>query len=115
MIVKTLFNKHNGYIRRKQIPDRTTYYQILRMVKSGEVERIKPGVFHCNSNSSNSTMIDIDKIVSGGVLCMYSTWLYYDLSVQIPQCFNFAVEKKSKNCFAGLSTYKIIFLETGIS
>jgi len=41
-------------------------------------------------------MIDIGKIVPGGVLCLYSAWAYYELSVQIPQAFNIAIEKNRK-------------------
>ena len=109
MSIKTLFNKHKGYLRRKQIPDRTTYYQVLEMVKSGEVERIKPGVFHYNVNSSSSVMVDIGKIVPDGVLCMYSTWLHYELSVQIPQDFNIAVEKSRKIVLPDYPPIKLYF------
>jgi predicted transcriptional regulator of viral defense system len=41
-------------------------------------------------------MIDIEKIVPNGVLCLYSAWAYYELSVQIPQSFNIAIEKSRK-------------------
>jgi len=109
MNIKTLFYKHKGYIRRQQIPDRATYYKILEMIKSGEIERIKPGVYHYISNSSNSIMIDIDKIVSDGVLCMYSAWLYYNLSVQIPQCFHIAIEKSRKVVLPDYPPIKLYF------
>jgi len=79
------------------------------MVKSGEIERIKPGVYHYISNSSNSIMIDIEKIVSDGVLCMYSAWLYYNLSVQIPQCFHIAIEKSRKVVLPDYPPIKLYF------
>jgi len=60
------------------------------------VERVKPGVYHYNSASSNPVMIDIDKIVPDSVLCSYSAWAFYDLTVQIPQAFNVAIEKSRK-------------------
>jgi predicted transcriptional regulator of viral defense system len=41
-------------------------------------------------------MIDVEKIVPDGVLCLYSAWAYYELSVQIPQSFNIAIEKSRK-------------------
>ena len=94
--IKALFYKHKGYLRKHQISDRTTYYQILELIRSGKIERVKPGIYHYNDDSSNPVMIDIDKIIPNGVLCMYSTWLHYELSVQIPQCFNVAIEKSRK-------------------
>ncbi|MDR2232122.1 MAG: hypothetical protein LBE56_03245 [Tannerella sp.] len=66
------------------------------MIKSGEVERIKSGVYHYNSDSYDSAMVDVGKIVPDGILCMYSTWRHYELSVQIPQCFHVAIEKSRK-------------------
>jgi predicted transcriptional regulator of viral defense system len=79
------------------------------MIKSGEVERIKPGVYHYKNNLSNSVMIDIEKIISNGVLCMYSTWLHYELSVQVPQCFNIAVEKSRKIVLPDYPPIKLYF------
>jgi len=107
--IKTLFNKHKCYLKRKQIPDRATYYQILELVKSGKIERVKRGIYHYNSKSSNPVMIDIDKIVPNGVLCMYSTWLHYKLSVQIPQCFNIAIEKSRKIVLPDYPPIKLYF------
>ena len=96
MDIKTLFVKNKGYLRRDEIPDRKTYYQVLEMVKSGAVERIKRGVYHYSSNSPDYVMIDIDKIVPNAVLCLYSAWFFYELTVQIPQSFNLAIEKSRK-------------------
>ena len=93
--IKMLFNKHKGYLKKQQIPDRKTYVQILKMVESGEVERLKRGLYYRYSENSG-LMIDIEKIVPGGVLCMFSAWFHYQLTTQIPQSFNIAIEKNHK-------------------
>jgi len=93
--IKTLFNRQKGYLKRRQIPDRKTYIHLLKMVKSGEVERLKRGVY-CDHSKTSNVMIDIDKIVTNGVLCMYSAWFHYQLSTQIPQSFHIAIEKNRK-------------------
>ena len=41
-------------------------------------------------------MIDVEKIVPGGVLCLYSAWSHYGLTVQVPNAFNIAIEKNRK-------------------
>ena len=95
--INTLFNNNKDYLSRQQIPNRAIYYEILRLIKSGDVERVKPGVYYYKSAvSSNPVMIDIDKIVPNGVLCLYSAWTFYELTVQIPQAFNVAIEKSRK-------------------
>ena len=93
--IKALFDKHKGYLKRQQIPNRKTYIQILEMVKSGKVERLKRGVYYRYSKMSEM-MIDVDKIVPGGILCMFSAWSHYQLTTQIPQSFNVAIEKNHK-------------------
>lgn len=94
--LQTLFAENNGYLTRKQISDKPTYNHLLKLVNEGIVERIKHGVYFYADASRDNTMIDIDKIVPGGVLCLYSAWAYYELTVQIPQSFNIAIEKNRK-------------------
>lgn len=94
--IRRLFEQNKGYLTRRQLPDKTTYNQLLALVREGVVERAKRGVYHHLASSFDNTMIDIGKIVPGGVLCLYSVWAYYDLSVQIPQSFNIAIEKNRK-------------------
>lgn len=94
--LRLLFEQNNGYLTRNQITGKTLYNHLLSLVKKGVVERIKQGVYHYTTEVFDNTMIDIEKIVPGGVLCLYSAWSYYELSVQIPQAFNVAIEKNRK-------------------
>ena len=43
-----------------------------------------------------TTMIDVERIVPGGVVCMYSAWDYYGLTTQIPDGLYVAIEKHRK-------------------
>ncbi|GHT62717.1 hypothetical protein AGMMS50239_16810 [Bacteroidia bacterium] len=93
--IKTLFKRSNGYLTRKQIPDKSTYNQLLKLISKGIVVRIKPGIYSYGDIYSG-TMIDVEKIVPDGVLCLFSTWLHYGLSTTIPNSFNIAIEKNRK-------------------
>lgn len=94
--LRLLFEQNNGYLTRNQMTGKTLYNHLLSLVKKGVVERIKQGVYHYTTEVFDNTMIDVEKIVPGGVLCLYSAWSYYELSVQIPQAFNVAIEKNRK-------------------
>ena len=94
--LQVLFSKNRGYLTRKELPDKSTYNHLLKLVGEGVVERVKQGVYHYESGVFDNTMIDIGKIVPNGVLCLYSAWSYYELSLQIPQSFNIAIEKNRK-------------------
>lgn len=105
--LKLVIEQNGGYITRKQvIGNRYLYYRLLESVKSGEIIRLKPGVY-CMEEAMAGTMIDLDKIVPDGVLCLYSAWAHYGLTTQIPQGYYVAIPRKQK---ITLPDYPPIFL-----
>ena len=93
--IKVLFDRNNSYLKKQDVPDRKTYIQLLKMIESGDVVRLKRGIY-CDHNKMSNVMIDIDKIIPNGVFCMFSAWFHYQLTTQIPQSFNIAIEKNHK-------------------
>jgi len=93
--IKTLFDSNKGFLQKTDLPDRKSYLYLLKMVETGEVERVKRGLF-CFAGTMSNVMIDTDKIVPNGVLCMYSAWFHYKLTTQIPQSYCIAIEKNRK-------------------
>ena len=71
------------------------YHQTLQKVKSGELYRLRPGVF-ADASVLADVMIDVDALVPGGVLCMYSAWEHYELTTQIPNAICIAIPRKRK-------------------
>lgn len=105
--ITSLFKKNNGYLTRSQLPDRNLYDELLGLIKIGKVERLKNGIYFMEGMSNRSEMVNLDKIVPDGVLCMYSAWFHYELTVQIPQAFHIAIEKSRK---VTLPVYPVIEL-----
>lgn len=87
--------KSGGVIRSYELQEPRAYYNINKEIKSGNVIRIKNGVYILPEELA-STMIDVARIVPGGVVCMYSAWDYYGLTTQIPDGFYIAIEKHRK-------------------
>lgn len=52
---------------------RTAYYKLLDSVRDGDAVRIKRGVY-ATAEQLADTMIDVEAIVPGGVLCLFSAW-----------------------------------------
>ena len=92
----SLFESQNGYLTKGQVPTRSLYYKLLELIHEGEVERMKNGIYFMKSATENPEMIDISKLVPGGIVCNDSAWFHYELSVQIPQAFHIAIEKSRK-------------------
>jgi hypothetical protein len=67
----------------------STAYSIRKAIQAGELVRMKNGVYIKPENLA--VMIpDVEKIVPGGLLCVYSAWSYSGLTTQIPTA-NFIV------------------------
>ena len=43
-----------------------------------------------------SQMLDVEKVVPGGVLCLYSAWSHYQLTTQVPQEYCLAIKRGRK-------------------
>ncbi len=84
-----------GTIRTHELREPRAYYGIKKEIKSGNVIRIKNGVYILPEEQA-SAMMDIERIVPGGVVCMYSAWDYYNLTTQIPNGLYIAIEKHRK-------------------
>ena len=88
-------SKRGGTIRSRELSAPRAYYDINKEIKSGNVIRIKKGVYILPEEQT-SMMMDIERIVPGGVICLYSAWNYYNLTTQIPNGLYIAIEKHRK-------------------
>jgi predicted transcriptional regulator of viral defense system len=71
------------------------YRELLNAAKRGDVTRIKRGVYVTSFALAN-IMIDVDKIVPGGIVCLYSAWSYLKMSTQIPAAHYIAIDRSRK-------------------
>ena len=85
----------NGVMNTQEIRESQSYYGIRKAVEEGSVVRLKNGVY-ASAKALADTMIDIERVVPRGVLCLYSAWSHYGLTTQIPGAFFVAVEKHRK-------------------
>lgn len=74
---------------------RTDYYRMLKKAKNGELVQVRRGVYATEEQLSGN-MIDINTIIKGGVLCLWSAWNIYGLTTSIPQAFHIAVSRKKR-------------------
>ena len=95
MSIIAFIKEHGGYIRSKDIDNRAIYAQLLKEVANGNIVRIRNGIYALPEEMAK-TMVDVEKIVPGGVLCMYSAWAYYELTSKLPPDICIAIDKKRK-------------------
>jgi predicted transcriptional regulator of viral defense system len=106
-----LFEKNKGYIQSAEIGSRKMRYQLQELIKQGLVSRLKRGVYTLDDELAKRQMIDIERIVPGGVLCLHSAWYVNNLSVFIPDAFYVAIEKSRKVTVPDFPAIKLIYLQ----
>lgn len=74
---------------------RSKYYQMLDKAKRGELIQIRRGVY-ATSEQLSGNMIDVDAIVKGGILCLWSAWNIHKLTTSMPQAYHIAVPRGRK-------------------
>lgn len=84
-----------GILTPRDIDEEGRYYFVRKAMEAGDVVRLKNGVYATEDGLAN-TMVDVERIVPGGVLCLYSAWEHYGLTTQIPGSIYVAVEKHRK-------------------
>lgn len=74
---------------------RTAYYKLLESVRGGDTVRIKRGVYATTEQLADM-MTDVEAIVPGGVLCLFSAWNVHGLTTSLPQAYHVAVKRGRK-------------------
>lgn len=84
----------HGFIKAGDV-DGKFYRRLLHSAKEGYVTRLKRGVY-AKEDALANTMIDVDKVVPGGILCLYSAWAHYQMTTQIPSAYFVAIDRDRK-------------------
>ena len=87
-------NQRGGIVSAKDLT-RAEYTRVLRAVGRGELIKVRQGVY-ATPQSLINTMVDVEKIVPNGVICLYNAWAYHRLSTTIPPSVCIAIETKRK-------------------
>ena len=84
-----------GVISTTDISSEAEYKRIHRAAQRGELQKLRSGVY-ASPDALLDTMLDIERIVPGGVVCLDNAWSHYQLTTTIPPAFCVAIERKRK-------------------
>lgn len=93
-IIETM-QKQGGFMTTSEVKSRSVYEHLRRATEDGTLMRIRQGVYVETSALANN-MIDVQRIVPNGVLCLYSAFAHYGLSTQVPAATCIAIDAKRK-------------------
>ncbi len=95
MQIEDIIAANGGFITVRETESSSIYHRLLKKVKDGSVVRVSSGVYALKDSLAN-TMLDITKIIPGGILCQYSAWAHYELTTQIPMAICVAIKRGRK-------------------
>lgn len=95
MSITDYITRNGGFISSADAKKVSLYNELLEETKNGRIVRVRRGIYAINEGLSKQ-MIDVDTVVPGGVLCLYSAWSHHELTTQIPQAYYIAVERSRK-------------------
>ena len=93
-IIETL-QKQGGFMTTSEVKSRGDYEHLRRATADGTLMRIRQGVYVKTSALANN-MIDVQRIVPNGVLCLYSAFAHHELSTHVPAATCIAIDAKRK-------------------
>ena len=85
------------------------YRRFLNEVhENNDYIRIKNGLYASMDVLAND-MVDIDKIISNGILCQYSAWHYYGMTTQVPDSFYVAIDRNRKVVLPSIPDITLVY------
>lgn len=93
--ITEIIEAQGGVVNIDDLAGQAEYKRVLRAVERGELVRLRQGVY-AEPTALLNTMIDVERIVPGGVVCLYNAWAYHQLSMTVPPAFCVAIEAKRK-------------------
>ncbi len=95
MSIAEYMASNGGFISSAGAKKVSMYRELLEGTKSGQIVRVRQGIYALNEGMARQ-MIDVETIIPGGVLCLYSAWAYHELTTQIPQAYHIAIERNRR-------------------
>lgn len=109
--LKDIFQANNGYLETRELKKRSEFYQLKKLVDNGEVLLIKRGLYRLVSVEGKNEYAEVCRIVSSGVICLYSAWQYYELTTLISSEYFVAIPSKIKRILPDYPPVRLMYWE----
>jgi predicted transcriptional regulator of viral defense system len=113
MNIKEYISQNGGYISSAEAKEKSLYNQLLYEVEKGTIVRVRQGIYALDEGLAKP-MVDVERLVPGGVLCAYSAWSHYGLTTQIPLAYCIAIERSRKVTLPEYPPIELFFLSKSV-
>ena len=94
--IEKIFKKNKGYARTKDIVNAGIHkYYLYELVEEDKISKIKRGLYRWNDYEINSLneLVEVNKIVQKGVICLLSALSYYEITTYNPWEYYIAIHR----------------------
>ena len=96
MDIQEILDNNNGFLKAKDLTSRNQWNQLKKLIDSGMVVKLKCGLYSLPQFSILSQNREVAQIVPSGVICLYSAWRHYDLTVNNPFEYHLAIKREDR-------------------
>lgn len=100
-------------VLRTQDMTRSQYRKILTGVDRGEVIRLRRGLY-TSPVALMASVVDIEGIIPGGIICLYSAWAIHQLTTHIPDAWYVAVKNNRRIALPELPKINLVYISEKI-
>ena len=104
------FVENFGFLKSKEITDRTQWRILNKMLKNDSVSKVKRGLYRLNDFEYDNSFVEVMNIVPHGVFCLFSAWFYYGLTTTIPYENHIAITQKRKLTLPNYPPIRLYYL-----
>lgn len=108
--IKNVFYQNNGYAKTKDIVNADIHKKYLKeLLDEDIIYKLKRGLYKWREYDFLNEIVDVAKIVPGGILCLVSALSYYGLTTYTPLEYQIAIHQKSKVVLPDYPPIKIYY------
>ena len=96
MTINEIFNSNNGFLSSKELTTRNQWYQLKKMIDTGMVVKLKSGLYCMQQFGITEQNKEVAQIIPSGVLCLFSAWQYFGLTIHNPFEYHIAINREKK-------------------
>jgi predicted transcriptional regulator of viral defense system len=96
MDIKEILEKNNGFLRAKDLTSRNQWNQLKMLIDNNVVIKLKSGLYSLPRYNVIDQNREVAQIVPSGVLCMFSAWQHYNLTLNNPFEYHIAIRREDK-------------------
>lgn len=104
-----IIQNDNRYLETKYFNSRSDYYKLKNLLEEGKIEYVKRGLYRRIDIDRNDELSDVCQIISGGILCLYTAWDYYELTTFKSSRYFIAIPSKAKRVVPDYPPIELIY------